>query len=57
MMGRVYRYRVVFRNNEKIVSIYVHSSCVGNAKAIAWMMLEDDHGTRSGWSMTAYWVV
>jgi hypothetical protein len=51
------KYRVVFRNNEKVVSIYVNASCVGNAKAMAWMRLEDDHGTRSGWSMTAYWVV
>jgi len=56
-MGSLYKYRVVFRNNENVVSIYVNSSCVGNAKAMAWMRLEDDHGTRSGWSMTACWVI
>lgn len=56
-MSSQHKYRVVFRNNEKVASIYVNASCVGNAKAIAWIRLEDDYGTSSGWSMAAYWVV
>jgi hypothetical protein len=56
-MSSQHKYRVVFRNDEKVISVYVNASCVGNAKAIAWMRLEDDHGARSGWSMAAYWVV